>query len=514
MRNLLRISVMLACICSPAFAAEPVMYFVSVTGADDAALDGKTTATAWRSLAFACDRVDVSEAVIQLGAGTFVADRTARPKSGVTIAGQRDVARQKSADKDSAKSPVTRIVAAKDWKLAEKITDMGPDDEYLIDLKRVKGVTIRDLVLSSDPEHRITGAIHVRDGENVVLEDLVVRDFRWNGLALEHSHHLTVQRCLIENASIDKLHHHGGLIRTRWIKNSELHHNQLMATQGHGYGYKGGGHEGVRLHHNTIRVVSEFAIESAHENEYGLEIAHNVLNRCVSVPKGGQGDDPNKRGFEYSVWIHDNLMTDSYGVEGPRSHLRLSRNYIRCEKTGGRIYTHHGGTNHGPVWIHHNVIENVDRAFVWMNEGLAENISVFNNTVTFADAGERAGAVLDAYTGERLNGWVVKNNVFIAPASQPRRLMPTERGVPQKITASHNLCIHITGAPAGNHLDTPPGFRLEGDKPWPFYVPATANSFVIGRGTDVGFPFKGQAPTLGAFNFGDVQPGAAKDVSK
>ncbi len=489
-----------------AFAAEPVTYFVSVTGADDADRDGKTAMTAWRSLAFACERVPAGDGLIQLGAGTFVADRTARPKSGVTIAGQSATDGQKSSDKESAKSLATRIVAAKDWKLAEKITDMGPDHEYLIDLKRVKGVTIRDLVLSSDPEHRITGAIHVRDGEQVVLQDLVLRDFRWNGLALEHSHHLTVQRCLIENASIDKLHHHGGLIRTRWIKDSELHHNQLIATQGHGYGYKGGGHEGVRLHHNTIRVVSEFAIESAHENEYGLEIAHNVLNRCVSVPKSGQGDDPNKRGFEYSVWIHDNLMTDSYAVEGPRNHLRLSHNHIRCEKTGGRIYTHHGGNNRGPVWIHHNVIENVDRAFVWMNEGLAENISIFNNTVTFADAGDRAGTVLGAYSGERLNGWVVKNNVFMAPASQPRRLMPTERGVSQKITASRNLSIHITGTPDGNHLDTPPGFRLEGDKPWPFYAPATANSFVVGRGADVGLLFKGQAPTLGAFEFGDQPP--------
>ncbi len=47
---------------------------------------------------------------------------------------------------------------------------------------------------------------------------------------------------------------------------------------------------------------------------------------------------------------------------------------------------------------------------------------------------------------------------------------------------------------------------LEGDKPWPFYAPATANSFVVGRGADVGLPFNGQAPTLGVFELGDKPP--------
>jgi hypothetical protein len=498
MRACLCLVLVLPVVSGQLLADEPVTFFVSLDGHDEAERDGRSAEAAWRSLAYACERVPAGNNLILLGPGTFVAQRTARPPSGVTIVGLTAV------DPASGKSTASRIIAAKDWPLADKITDMGPEDEYLIDLRRVQGVTIRDLTLCGDPERPITGAIHVRDGDRIVLQDLTVRDFRWNGLALQHSQRLLVERCLIENASLDRLHYHGGLIRTRWIKDSQVQHNRIVATRGAGYGYKGGGHEGVRLHRNWIQVVSEFAIESAHENEYGLEIDQNYLNRCVSVPKGGQGDDPNKRGFEYSVWIHNNLMTDSYAVEGPRNHLRLSRNYIRCEKTGGRIYTHHGGNNRGPIWIHHNVVENADRAFVWMNEGLAENIHVYNNTVTFAEAGDRAGSILGAWSGERLNDWIVTNNVFIAPESQPRKLLPAERGVPDKISASNNWLINITGAPDGNLHGDAAVLRLEGEKPWPWYAPRAADSPVVDRGTDVGLPFLGVAPDLGAIEWGET----------
>jgi hypothetical protein len=174
------------------------------------------------------------------------------------------------------------------------------------------------------------------------------------------------------------------------------------------------------------------------DNEYGVEIDHNYATRWISIPKSGQSANPTKEGHEYTLWIHHDLLTDSYTIEGPRNHLRLSHNYIRIEKTGGRLYTHHGGRNHGPVWIHHNVVENVDRALIWMNQGLAQNIHVYNNTVFCADAGKRANSVLSAWTAERLDNWVVKNNIIVAAPTQARRLFPDQRGVPSKIAATDN----------------------------------------------------------------------------
>ncbi len=468
------------------------VFHVAADGADDPARDGKSPPAAWKSLAYACERVPEGAHTIRLGAGTFPASRTARPRSGLTIEG---------AGRDA-----TRIVAAADWPLSEDPSKKNPAEEYLIAFEKAEGIAIRSIALASDPVRRITGAVRVLNSKKVILRDLHVRDFRWNGLHLELSSEVEVDSCLLEDASTEKFGFHGGLIRSRWLKNSRIHHCRIVSTTGKGYGYKGGGHERTRIDHNVIDVAGEFSIESAHENEYGVEIDHNLATRCISIPKGGQGDDPNRRGTPYSFWIHDNLLTDSYTVEGPRNHLLFERNHVRIAKTGGRVYTHHGGKNHGPVWIRHNVVENVDRALVWMNQGLAENIEVSNNTVVCAEAGPRAGTLIDSYSEERLNGWTVRNNVFVAPASEPRKLIPSARGVPAKISVSNDLCINLTGVPAGNIEGSDPGFRKSGDAPWPFFAPASDEAFVVDRGLDVGLPFKGKAPDLGAYEWGDERP--------
>ncbi len=475
--------------------ADAETYHVAVNGVDVADRNGLTEAMAWASLAFACEQVSEGTHTIRLGAGTFTAQRTAKLKSGWTVVG---------AGRDPATGTV--IVADKKWELVTKFNKEVPENEFMIAMKKVKDIHLSALVIVSPTDRHLTGGIFCMDGENIELTELYVHDFRWAGMMLNHSRKLNVHHNLIENASSTKMQHHGGLIRTTWIKESEIHHNRILATVGEGYGYKGGGHEAVRFHHNHVEVAGEFAFESAHENEFGLEIDHNYLNRCCSVPKGGQGADPNSRGHAYSVWLHHNIMTDSYTVEGPRNHLRLSHNYIRIEKTGGRVYTQHGGKNKGPVWIHHNVIEKLDRAFVWMNEGLAEDIQVFNNTVFCADAGDRTGAIFGAYSGERLNNWVVKNNIFVAPMEKPRALFPTQRGVNDKIKASGNVVINMTDVPDGNQVGQLSWLSGSGERPWPFFASVEPNTNLIDAGVDQGQPFHGIAPDIGAFEHGLTKP--------
>ncbi|MCX7818720.1 MAG: right-handed parallel beta-helix repeat-containing protein [Kiritimatiellae bacterium] len=468
-------------------AGHAETFYVAVEGVDEAARDGRSPAAAWRTLAYACERMPAGSHRIEVGPGEFVVLRPVRLRSDVAVVG---------AGRDA-----TRLIASPDWPTAPKLTGLGPPEEFLIVLDGVTNVALRGLELASTPERLIAGAVWCARSLGVEIEHVRVRDFRWSGLAFELSRRVAVRDCELTNASRERHGYHGGLIRTRWVSDSEFANNRIVSTTGGAYGYKGSGHERVRIIRNRIEVEGEFSIESAHENEFGLEIAFNHLNRCVSVPKGGQGADPAGRGCEYSVRIHHNVLTDSYAVEGPRNHLRVDHNWIRCEKPGGRIYTHHGGVNHGPVWIHHNVIENADRGFIWMNEGLAERIEAVHNTVLFADAGPRAGFVVDAWSAERLNGWVVRNNVFIAPASQPRRFLPMARGVPTKILATHNLCVNITDVPEQNFEAAAAGFRSEGERPWPYFAPAGGDCPLVDRGVELGFPFRGTAPDLGALEW-------------
>ncbi len=492
MRYLIYLLLLLTSV-SPVLQAE--IFYVNHEGKDDPDRDGTRVQKSWRTLAYAAERIPAGDHLIRLGQGVFEETKPIVVKSGIKIIG-----------KGRGKKQFTEVRAATTFPLSEDPCSDKDSAGFLFVFNKVAKNKIENLIISSPKDRRIRGGLFFTRSQKITLKNLHVREFRWAGIHIEYSNQVELSESTIENASTEKCRFHNGLIRTKWLKHSEIHHNKIISTVGKGYGYKGGGHEGVRIHHNHIEVEGGFSIESAHENEFGVEIDHNYANKCISIPKGGPGADPKTRGFKYSFWIHDNYLTDSYTIEGPRNHLRFNHNYVHIKKTNGRVYTHHGGKNHGPIWIHNNIIENVDRAFIWMNRGLAENIFVYNNTVFFADAGNRSGNILGAYSGERLNNWVVKNNIFICAWSQPRRFFSDKRGVDKKIVTANNLLINVLGVPDGNFVEKLPELKREGRKPWPFYQPKSKESWIIEKGVDVGLPFSGKVPTLGAYTWNETRP--------
>ncbi|MEM7697631.1 MAG: hypothetical protein AAF236_04415 [Verrucomicrobiota bacterium] len=463
-------------------------------GVDDPSRDGKTWETSWATLAFACEQTpdDGEPHTILIRAGTYVAERTAYPKSNTTILGE-----------GRGGERMSRIVASSEWELVDEFKPDSPlEDEHLIAFKKKENITIKNLALASEPEHRITGAISATASKGLVFVGLGLRDFRWSGIFLNVCQDVDLGDCRFDDCSTDKMRHWGGNIRTRYLKNSRIHHNRIRQVTGGGYGYKAGGHTDVRIDHNIFDIKHGFAIESAHENEYGVEIDHNYLSHCISIPKGGQAADPTEKGYAYSFWIHHNYSTHSYTIEGPRNHLIFEHNHVYISHNNGRCYTHHGGLNDGPVTIRHNVFENVDRALVWMNQGRANNIFVYNNTVLLADAAERSGPILGAGNPERFKNWQFKNNLVIAPYGRPRRVHPNRDDLTALIEIENNLFINCLDVPDGNFTDTDPGLAQEDAKPSPFYLPVDASSFVVDKGVDVGLPFEGEAPDIGAFEFG------------
>lgn len=480
-------------------------FHVRADGVDDAARDGLSPETAFASLAYACERLPDAENAtdpntIQVGPGEFLCSRPAIVPSNTNIFGNGFHGKGDN---------FSRLVTSTDWQLRDTPCEGPLEDESLIVLKKKSSnIRVSGIQLESPEDHRLTGGITMDACSDIKIDTCRFRNFRWFGIHSVVCSDVEIAGCSFRHCSTDKCRHRLGQIATKWLKDSTVHHCRIEPNpDGGGYGYKGGGHTNVRIHDNTF-LPSYFSIESPHENEHGLEIDHNILNGAVSVPKGGPGADPAKRGFEYAVEIHHNVMTDSYAIEGPRNHLRVHHNHIHINKPNGRVYSQFGGINHGPVRFDHNVIENVDRAIIWVRTGLAQNVTFEANTVFTADAFDRNGALFSAWKADHIDDWIIRDNVIVAAWNRPRRLLQAERGVPDKIRVENNLCINVDGVPEGNVTDTWPEFRRgEAAKPWHYFAPKSATGPTVDRGVRPADGDSNGSPDIGAVEWGrDFEP--------
>ncbi len=493
---------------------QQTVYFVTVSGVDSENRDGLTAATAWKSLAYACERVPAGDNQIKLGAGTFIETHTSYPKNGISIVGS-----------GMSGSDATQVVASADWVITGTPSEFNYTN-YIIaatpfeitpgSFELGRDITIRDIDLRSSPNHLLDGAIYMRDVYDLALFNLHIEDFRWTAMRLAFDTGVEVRDCELINVNTTGDPFFPGDIYTAFIEDAVFHDitfinnlNPDPSIRGiEGAGYKGGGHENVKIYNCSFMEDGQgFDIEIPFEKEYGVEIYNCKFDAAISIPFSRETrlpeDDPNTRGFPYSFWIHDNYITTPYAIEGPRNHLLLTDNFFNVKGIDGRIYTQFGGSTDGPIWIYNNVARNVDRSFIWKTDGRLDSVKVYNNTVYFADAEERAAAMLDVY--DNAKGWEVKNNIFVAAESQPRALgggvgCPSCTDI--EVDFENNLVLNTTDeVPAGNFTGQDPGLFLSGEKPFPYYRPASASSFVVDKGVNVGLPFEGSAPDIGAYEY-------------
>lgn len=479
--------------CLLAVFVNGAVYHVTVDGIDDAGRDGASVGAAWKTLAYACERVSGPGDTIRLGEGTFVETRTAELHDGLTILGV-----------DSA---ATLVQGAGAWELSGRRRDIENNRyNYIIAGYKTDSVTIADIGFSSadttDTLRLLHGAIWFMSSEHITVRNCSFTQFAWAGFCVNRSGYIDVHDCRFFNACRLKDGVVGGQITVKWINNSIIQRNTIIRTAGAARGYKSldAGHRNVTIRDNYI-AGHYFSIESPHDHERNFEICYNELEGCISIPKFEGGYTVLPDSVDFAIRIHHNILHDSYGVEGPRNHLYIDSNYVVITKTGGRFYTQHqASVCLGPVWIRGNVIVNIDRGFVWAhNAGKAKNFHIYNNTVYCADAQDRTGPVLGV--PDSAENWAFHNNIVIAPPERPRVLYGNIEKGERVVTATHNVFVNVSNVPEGNFSDVDPGLALAGEKPYPWYAPAGAASFVVDKGTDVGLPWLGAAPDIGAYEF-------------
>ena len=204
--------------------------------------------------------------------------------------------------------------------------------------------------------------------------------------------------------------------------------------------------------------------------------------------------------FQYSIRIHDNVFYGSGGIEGPRGHLEIEHNYFAQKwNNDGRVYEVHSGANDGPVYIHHNVAE-YSMGFVFKKEQLDENMFIYNNTVYLINSSRNNFLTSFLEVNGGVANWEVKNNIIFTQDSPNNGVSFSRGSLPTTgIELSNNVVFQIPNAPS-SIAEHNPELALSGSKPEGYYTPASASSYVVDQGTDVGFSFQGTAPDIGAYD--------------
>ena len=270
--------------------------------------------------------------VVEIAEGTFELSSPLKIKPGTTLKG--------------AGTGKTIITHSPGWKanpntLPDPETNFRKFDKsgYLLILaENGERITVSDLTLTGPQVH---GGIYGWRNRKLHLHNLRFENFMYCGFRSYQTEEARIHDCVFVDAGRRwqkgkpglKGGITGGGIFVIWIKDSEIHNNRFLDTRAeknlHYYGIKGRQGKRVRIHHNTIET--NFSIEFAHENDEDVEIDHNVLLGCVSIPKQGGGSVPESgRTFH----IHHNYFTTSYAIEFPqkRSGDQPQPVRLRCGK--------------------------------------------------------------------------------------------------------------------------------------------------------------------------------------
>lgn len=331
----------------------------------------------------------------------------------------------------------------------------------------------------------------------------------------------------------------------------DIHHNNLVTTarpiERNGWPIKywdNGFLKNVKIHDNTLIKSPfqstqpfsppnwDFAVELF--NVQGMEFANNYVQGSVDINYIYKGTYP------YGLWAHDNILDHNPGnfshfesgfiFEFKAEKVIVENNIINNKSVGISFNTRTPSNTGGYTFpcgaggcsanidnvIRNNVFSNIyssggSTAGIAViseqgNDPYISNMQIYNNTFV-AKAGQPALFGLD-FTSQNngtVNGLYIRNNIFqgFSVASIANQAAQSQSNV----LITHNDTWNTTapafaggGVTMNNNLAVNPTFVSGTD----FHLQAT--SPVIDKGINVGLPFLGAAPDMGAYETGGTPP--------
>ena len=478
---------------SPLQAAQ---FYVSLSGSDGAG-DG-SQGRPWRTLRHACSRVAPDQGhVIHLGPGTFVESGRCDLPSGVSLQG-------------AGKAQTVLTASAGFYRNSYS----GYDGNLF--LLRIRGVQqqVSNLTLDGAGKN-IYGGLMVQDSRQIEISQVRIQAFFFNGLWLWNTQEASFHDGEVYDCSWGSTAWAGGAIHLYKLKNVDLYNLKLTEIEQRN-GQKGGGLavkalgpgndnvcENVRIYDCDVRVnpfgiwqngvAPNISIEFWNVITKNCEIFRSTIRQHVSLvsitPEQSAALVPNQ--FRFRVYQNQLLCEGSYPLEISMSSVEVAHNYVDAAWTGYAIANwEKRGTLYENWHVHHNVFVQLGSGWpssVIQSRGGLKNLRFEYNTLHLE--GPPIG-IFTPYGPNTSQNIVIAHNVFLRTRQTENRTEPnqdyliypkTHEGVHalSGVTLENNiyggfnarLSPHISGLTQSGNQVADPGFKMAGQKPFPYYEP-------------------------------------------
>jgi len=498
-------------LCGGLKSAMAAEYYVATTGSDNAG-DG-TVLRPWRTLQFACSKVSPDQGhTIKISEGIFIESQVIVP-AGVNISGAgRDLTIIR-ADPSFYYNPVNPGYAHDKFLMCLTSNSIATGNQ-----------SIKDLAIDGDGK-KLHGGILVKNRTNILLKRIKIQDTNFTAIWLWEVKDSRVTDVLIKNCAWGSAGWASGAIDLANLERVELDH--IRIDENFGYGIKSLGTNGqmhyVKVHDNTISVVPKgqwktdsgsdapnISFEFWNVDLLGCEFYNNYVDNIVSivmdqerwrVPKG----TTTIRLYNNIIDLESRAKGSGYALEVSVHDIEIDHNYILKGKHG-IVNWDNKGTLMSNWKIHHNVFYGIADEYPAeilraQHSGL-HNVKFYNNTVEFS--GTRTTNLIAIYGGASDNV-EIKNNLIINSNTSynyyPNKVLYLEKGTITNLEVTNNFLSNLPlenlAGTVKNNLSGDPGINKAGTRPLPYYLPAKGSP-VIDSGVNVGLPFLGSAPDIGA----------------
>lgn len=491
-------------------------YYIDPAG-NDGTGDG-SAGNPWYSLSYTCSQVATSGDVIHINAGTYTDTGYCLLAVGVDIegAGRGSVIINSSAGHPTYGSYISAVSVS----------------------ETIGNHNIHDFTIDGGDTANLWG-IRTRHRHNVTIYNMGIQNFARTGVRVEgypdtqsnfeppyYATGVSIHDNIFTNTSYGVMEPdlHYGALEIESLEGATIYNNTMNEDEaGRGVGIKHanyGWFKGVDIYNNTISTY--FADANAFVVEvYNFCDDSRIRDNTFNGPFSLNGGLHTKiAGSDWNLQIYDNTFnlsawTEETFVEASHYWLDFYQNYIVGNDTyirGVGIWT----TNYltadsvDHVRIRNNIIYNTAETSIYIanNAKAYDDIQIYNNIIDTVNAVVWGGFGISVIGNSTVTNMVIKNNVVL---NAENRWLYLQVGVSGAVCSnnyhygngdSDNYWSIGPGNVISNNTHGDPEINRSGDRPDPYYSPFSQSANIVDSGTDVGLPFFGIAPDVGAYEYG------------